>query len=349
MKPSRSRSALLLDAVQASLYARLALSGVTRPYPNHPQHVMLDSQDLHTPRQLHPAFYGCFDWHSAVHSHWLLACLLRSLPQLPEAGEMRAALDENLSAANLQIEADYFARPGRQSFERMYGWAWLLKLAQELHDWQDAQGAAWYKNLQPLAAVIVARYQDFLPKQIYTISTGLHPNTAFGLTFALDYARACRHPELEALIVRRGLDYFAQDADYPACWEPGGTDFLSPALVEADLMSRILPPAEFQAWFERFLPGIAAGEPQSLLAPVSVSDRSDPLLVHLDGLNLSRAWCMRRIAAALPERDPARPVLAAAAERHAQEGLAQVASGDYVGEHWLASFAVYLLTTPLSG
>jgi hypothetical protein len=333
-----------LNLTQAEQFARLALDCIRREYPNHPGHLLNDNEDVRAPRALHPAFYGCFDWHSAVHGHWLLVRLLRRLPQLPRSDAIRAALRENLTAANLLAEADYMMQPNRQSFERPYGWAWLLKLAEELHDWPDPDGAAWFNYLQPLVRVIVDRYHHFLPRHTYPIRVGTHANTAFGLAFALDYARAAGNQELATLLVERSLAYFGQDRAYPAGWEPNGSDFFSPGLIEADLMSRVLPPAEFPAWLAAFLPGLAQAAPPSLLQPVTVSDRSDPQIVHLDGLNLSRAWCMRRIAAALPAHDPARAVLLTAAERHAGAGLAQVTSGDYVGEHWLASFAVYLLT-----
>ena len=233
----------------------------------------------------------------------------------------------------------------RQSFERTYGWAWLLKLAEEIHGWDDPDAKQWSKNLKPLAETVVARYLAFLPKQTYPIRGGVHPNTAFGLTFALDYARAIGDKSLRQLIEARSRDYFAKDAEIPAKWEPDGSDFLSPSLTEADLMRRVLPPAEFHAWFRRFLPDLAKGEPKSLLMPATVSDRTDPLIVHLDGLNLSRAWCMRGIAGALAPDDPARKVLVEAAARHAEAALRHVTSGDYVGEHWLASFATYLLST----
>jgi hypothetical protein len=335
---------LVLNQEQATRFAGLALGCIGREYPNHPGHVINESSDVKSPRALHPAFYGCFDWHSAVHGHWMLLHLLRRFPNLPQAGAIRAALGANLTEANLLAETAYLAQPKRQSFERPYGWAWLLKVAEELHEWPDADGAAWLRYLQPLVAVIVDRYHGFLPRLSYPLRVGTHANTAFGLAFALDYARGTGRRELERLLVERGLAYFGRDRDYPAAWEPNGSDFFSPALIEADLMCRLLPPAAFKVWFDRFLPGIARGEPASLLNPVTVSDRSDPQIVHLDGLNLSRAWCMRRIAATLPAADPAQRVLSLAAARHAQEGLAHVASGDYVGEHWLASFAVYLLS-----
>jgi len=344
MKPLPPSITLTQD--QASAFAKLALKGLQREYPNKPEHVVNDAADVKGPRQLHPAFYGCFDWHSSVHGHWMLVRLLRTYPQLPEAKQIRTALGENLTEANLKAEAAYFEQPNRQSFERMYGWAWLLKLAEELHGWDDLDGKQWSRHLQPLADVIVARCLSFLPKQTYPIRTGVHPNTAFGLAFALDYARAVKHKELAERIEERSRAYFQNDADGPAAWEPGGEDFFSATLMEADLMRRVLPPAEFPGWFQRFLPGIATGKATSLLTPATVTDRSDGKLVHLDGLNLSRAWCMRSIAAALPPGDPARRILAEAAAQHAESGLKHVASGDYAGEHWLATFAVFMLATP---
>jgi hypothetical protein len=333
-----------LNREQASAFAQLALKGLQREYPNHPQHTLNDAKDIRGPKELHPAFYGCLDWHSSVHGHWMLVRLLRLHPDLPEGPRIRAILNEHLTAKNLQTEADYFKQPHRQSFERTYGWAWLLKLAEELHGWDDADGKTWSRNLQPLTDLLVTRYLAFLPKQTYPIRTGVQPNTAFGLAFAHDYARTVQHDALRKLIEERSRTYFARDADYPAAWEPGGEDFFSPSLMEADLMRRVLPAQEYQAWLKRFLPGLAKGEPKSLLTPATVSDRSDPKIVHLDGLNLSRAWCMRRIAAALPADDPTRAILAASARQHAEAALKHVASGDYAGEHWLASFAVYLLS-----
>jgi hypothetical protein len=349
-----------LTLAQAERFTALALAGIQREYPNHPGHLLNGPDDLRTPRELHPAFYGCLDWHSAVHSHWLLVRLLRLFPELPQATAVRTALDENLTAANLQAEADYFLQPNRQSFERPYGWGWLLQLAAELHDWAGAKdsGAAWARQdwapqvwarqvsryLQPLVEVIVGRYHAFLPQLTYPIRVGTHANTAFGLALALDYARTVEDEPLAALLIKHSRAYFSQDVAYPAQWEPNGHDFFSPCLIEADLMTRILPPAQFSGWLARFLPGIVQGQPATLFTPVTVSNRRDPQIVHLDGLNLSRAWCLRHIAAALPDAEPARASLLAAAGRHAQAGLAHVSSGDYMGEHWLASFAVYLLT-----
>lgn len=329
---------------QASAFAKLALKGLGREYPNKPGHVLNDAKDARTPRELHPAFYGSYDWHSAVHGHWMLVRLLRLYPDLPEAAEIRRVLNDHLTAANLKKEAAYFRRPNARSFERPYGWSWLLKLAEELHAWDDADGAQWRKHLQPLTDVIVARYLGYFPKQTYPIRHGVHANTAFGLTFAHDYARTTGNAKLRELLEERARTYFGKDADVPAAWEPDGADFFSPSLMEADLMRRVLKPAEFRKWFARFLPGAAKEQPRSLFFPATVTDRSDPQIVHLDGLNLSRAWCLNSLAGALPEDDPAHAALQRSARRHAAAALPHVASGDYAGEHWLASFAVYLLT-----
>ena len=336
---------LSLTKSEASHFAQLALKCVTKEYPNKPDHTLNDSNEVKGPRSLHPAFYGRFDWHSSVHGHWMLVRLLRLFPDLPENAQIRTALNANLSAENIAVEVAYLRQANRQSFERTYGWAWLLKLAQVLNGWTDADGRLWASNLQPLADSLAQNYLRFLPKQTYPIRTGVHPNTAFGMAFAWDYATAKGNKSLLTLIEERSRTYFGNDVNYPASWEPGGEDFFSPALIEADLMRRVLKPAEFEPWFHRFLPGVAKGEPESLLHPALVTDRSDPKLVHLDGLNLSRAWCLRSIAAALPENDPARKIMAQAATQHAQDGLLHVASGNYEGEHWLASFAVFLLST----
>jgi hypothetical protein len=327
----------------AAQLARIALNAIAREYPSHPNHIVLDAADLRRTRELHPAFYGCFDWHSAVHSHWLLARLLRLLPALPEATSIRSALNEHLTEANLRAEAAYFAQPGRGGFERPYGWAWLLKLAEELLDWDDPDGRRWSAALEPLAKLIAELYLEYLPRLTYPIRSGAHGNTAFGLTFALDYAQASAHAPLRNRIVARSLDYYGADRHRPGMWEPSGGDFLAPCLAEADLMRRVLPPADFAGWLTLFLPALAEGGPPQLLTPALVSDRSDGQIVHLDGLNLSRAWCMWGIAEALPPDDRRRSVLIEAAERHARAGLMGIRSGEYMGEHWLGSFALYML------
>jgi hypothetical protein len=344
-----ANDALKLTSEEASHFVNLALKCVTKEYPNKLDHTINDASEVRGPHALHPAFYGCLDWHSSVHGHWMLARVLKLFPDLPEAAKIRSTLDENLSASNIQAEVSYLTQANRQSFERTYGWAWLLKLAQELRDWDDPQARQWSKNLQPLADALVARYKQFLPKQTYPIRSGVHPNTAFGLAFALDYARATGDKDLESLIIERSKTYYIADTNYPAAWEPGGEDFFSPSLIEADLMLRVLKPDQYRSWLKQFLPKLSAGEPKSILTPAIVGDRSDPKIVHLDGLNLSRAWCMRHIAAALPDRDATGAVLERAAAAHASDALAHVASGDYLGEHWLASFAVYLMTEPSIG
>jgi Protein of unknown function (DUF2891) len=328
----------------ASNFARITLACVRKEYPNSPGYVLNAPEDVQVPARVHPAFYGCYDWHSSVHGHWMLVRLIRLFPALPEREQIVTALDANLTAENVQVEAAYFKRPGTQAFERTYGWAWTLKLAEELHISTFPEAKRWEQHLRPLTDALVQRYLDFLPKQTYAIRTGLHPNTAFGLAFALDYANTVGDATLKALLVSRSLDYFGSDVDYPAKLEPNGSDFLSPTLMEADLMRRVLPAPAFADWFRKYLPRLRDGEPKNLLQIAVVTDRSDPQLGHLDGLNLSRAWCLRRVVAALPERDPARAVLAAAGSTHAADALQHVATGHYEGEHWLASFAVYLLT-----
>lgn len=328
----------------ASHFAELALRCVGREYPNKPDHVMNSEKDVLGPKEMHPAFYGCFDWHSSVHGHWMLVRLLRHFPAMPEAPRIRAVIGSNLTAANIKVETDYLGQPNRKSFERTYGWAWLLKLVQELSDWNDPQGRQWAENLRPLTKAIVARYTDFLPRQTYPIRTGVHPNTAFGIAFALDYARSVHDRKLEKMLIERAIAYYGDDRDAPESWEPGGEDFFSPALMEADLMRRVLTKSRFDRWFRRFMPGLVAGTSTNLLKPAVVSDRTDPKIVHLDGLNLSRAWCMIGIAETLPQGDATRARLMKSAELHSSASLVHIASGNYEGEHWLASFAVYLLS-----
>jgi hypothetical protein len=306
---------------------------------------MNDESEVLSPSSLHPAFYGCFDWHSAVHGHWTLVRLLKTFPDIPNGADIRAALDNNLTAENIQGEVAYFRQANRKSFERTYGWAWLLKLAEELHGWDDPDGIRWAQNLEPLAVELTARYIDFLPRQTYPIRRGVHANTAFGIAFALDYARTTGNAELTDLLAERSLAYFGDDADYPASWEPGGDDFFSPAMMEADLMRRVLTLEEFREWFGRFLPDVVRGGLENLMTPAVVADRSDPKIGHLDGLNLSRAWCMAGVASALPAGSRSRRTLEDAARLNAADALAHIASGHYEGEHWLASFAVYTLST----
>jgi len=333
-----------LTLERAEKFAAMAMRCIEKEYPNKLSHVMNDAKEVLGPKVLHPTFYGCFDWHSSVHGHWMLIRLLKKFPGLAKAAEIRSALNRNITPANIEQEVAYLHQKSRKSFERTYGWAWLLKLAQELYNWDDKDGKQWKKHLVPLEKEIVKRYLDFLPKQVYPIRTGVHPNTAFGIAFALDYARTAKNKELESLLIRRSLDYFGKDTNGPAQWEPGGEDFFSPCFMEASLMQRVLSPKEFASWFHSFLPTIKKGLPRGILTPALVSDRSDGKLVHLDGVNISRAWCMKRIARGLPQGDPARGILEKAAQIHTVDALGNIHSGDYAGEHWLASFAVYLLS-----
>lgn len=330
----------------ASRFARLALSHVTREYPNKLDHVLAGPDDVRAPRALHPVFYGSFDWHSCVHGYWLLARLVRRVPSLPEADQIRALFDAHLTPALVAGEVAYLARPASRGFERPYGWAWLLALAAELRRAELGRHATderrrWADALRPLADAFVRRFHDFLPNAAYPVRVGTHFNTAFALRLALDYADAAQDAPLGALLRDRARRWYADDRDCQA-WEPGGDDFLSSALVEAECMRRALPAAEFGPWFAQFLPRLARGEPASLFTPVAVSDRTDGKIAHLDGLNLSRAWCWRALAGALPVGDPRRAPALAAAGRHLAAGLPHVA-GDYMGEHWLATFALLAL------
>jgi len=328
----------------AERLAGLALHCIGTEYPNKPGHVLAGPEDVLSPRQLHPSFYGCFDWHSAVHGHWALARQLRVVEGLAVAGDIREALSAHLSADSIAAELAYLRQPHHRTFERPYGWAWLLRLAAELHAWDDPDARRWREDLRPLEEEIVRKLTAYLPLQNYPVRVGTHTNTAFALAHALDYARTVGDEELAALLERRSRDYFLQDTGCPAAYEPSGTDFLSPCLEEADLMRRVLPADEFESWLSAFLPDPAGPGMASLREPAVVLDLSDPYLVHLVGLNLSRAWCYTGIAADLPASSPARPVFQAAGATHAEAGLGQIFTDEYGGEHWLATYAVYLLT-----
>lgn len=332
-----------LSREQAMRFVSLPLAGLRREYPNHLMHLLNGAQDARTPSALHPVFYGCYDWHSAVHGYWLLAHCARSFPDLPQGASIQELFAEHFTAAKMQGEIDYLQQPGRTTFERPYGWGWLLKLADELRQWPLPQAAQWHALLQPLAQLLRARLIEFLPRQRQPIRTGTHYNTAFALLLALDHARGEADAALESSVCEAALRYYAADTEYPSRYEPGGDDFLSGALTEAALLAALLPQAEFSGWFGRFLPELAAGRGDPLLVPAEIGDRDDPKIVHLDGLHLSRAWCLRRIAAALPDAHPARPSLRDGARRLQDAGLPHVASGNYNGEHWLASFAALAL------
>lgn len=333
---------MTLDQKSASNFAQLALNCIQKEYPNKLGQVLHDSTEIASPQELHPAFYGCFDWHSSVHGHWTLVRLLKQFPKLPEAKEIRKKLNENLTADNIMAEVAYFNRPSSKLFERTYGWAWLLKLATELKTFEgDKDAMKWSQNLAPLAELIRSRYMVFLPKLTYPIRTGEHPNTAFGMTFAWDYAVAYGDSELQVVLKKQAMNYYSRDSDAPVKWEPSGFDFLSPSLEEAEMMARILPGKEFYTWVEQFIPGLAKGSLDVPFQPAKVSDRTDGKIVHLDGLNFSRAWCLYRIEKALPGDQPH---LIKSAEAHLGASLPHLTSGDYAGQHWLTSFAVYALS-----
>jgi hypothetical protein len=329
---------------RAAAFSNIALANVVREFPNKLDHVMGGAGDARRPRELHPAFYGSFDWHSCVHMHWLLVRIRRMFPDLPQVDAITATLDAHLTDAHIAAECAYLERPESRSFERTYGWAWLLKLATELDRGTDAASRRWAVTMRPLADAFVRRYLDYLPKQHYPLRAGVHSNSAFGLLFALDYSRAADERALELLCIERSRAWYGADRDAPVAWEPSGADFLSPALVEAELMRRVLLPVEFPMWLETFLPGIARREPGALFTPALVTDRTDPFIVHLDGLNLSRAWCFAGVAHALPESDSRTAALRDAAVVHLDAGLEGLAGGDYMGEHWLATFATLALT-----
>jgi hypothetical protein len=334
-----------LTLPDASYYAGIALANIEREFPAKLDHVIGDAAALGSPRMLHPAFFGSFDWHSCVHAHWLLARVMKLHPRLPEASAIRSLFDARLASANIDAERAYLDRPESRSFERTYGWAWLLKLAEELACWSDPDAHRWSRDLVPLASAFVQRYLAYLPDATYPIRHGVHSNSAFGLAFALDFARSCDVRSLTDLCLAKARQWYLPDRDAAAQWEPSGADFLSPCLIEADLMRRVLDADAFGLWLDGFLPDIERREPAALFTPAIVSDRTDPYIVHLDGLNLSRAWCWRAIAAALPAGDPRSSVAAAAASAHLSAGLEGIGSGEYVGDHWLATFAVLALTT----
>jgi len=341
---SSSAIAQSLPAETETRLTDLALACVHKEYPNKIAHVLESDADARPPRTLTPAFYGCYDWHSAVHGHWLLARLTRLHPDAPYAARAREALAKSLTAENLAVEAAYLGRKGRETFERPYGLAWLLMLALELREWDDPQARAWSAALAPLERAAAARLQTWLPKLAYPIREGEHNQTAFAFGLALDWAKGSGDRGMEDLLVSRTRALYGADRDCPIGYEPSGQDFLSPCLAEADLMRRVLAPAPFAEWLKAFLPRIPRNGSREWLPVGVVTDATDGKLVHLDGLNLSRAWMLEGIVSGLPANDPRIPALRAAAARHRSAGLTALTGESYAGGHWLGTFATYLVT-----
>ena len=333
-----------VDPALAGRFARLALACVHQEYPNKIAHVMAGDADARPPRELTPAFYGCYDWHSSVHGHWLLARVARLLPDTALAAEARAALGRSLTPATVAGEVAYLEGKGRASFERPYGLAWLLQLGAELREWGSPEAREWASALAPLERVAVARLREWLPKLTRPIRIGEHSQTAFALGLVHDSARVAGDEETRRLVEARSRDFYGRDLDCPLAYEPSGEDFLSPCLAEADLMRRVLPTFEYALWFEGFLRGVPRDGGGDWLAPGIVTDPADPKLAHLDGLNLSRAWMLEGIASSLPPTNPRERALRAAAAVHREKGLAAVTGAHYEGGHWLGTFAVYLVT-----
>ncbi|HZH77265.1 MAG TPA: DUF2891 domain-containing protein [Archangium sp.] len=331
-------------AEAATRFAELALSCVHREYPNKIAHVMSGDADVRPPRELTPAFYGCYDWHSAVHGHWLLVRLARTFPEAPFAARAREAVARSLTPANIEAEVRYLSAPGRVSFERPYGLAWLLQLAAELREWDDPQAREWSATLRPLETRAADRLREWLPKLSRPIREGEHDQTAFSFGLILDWARQAGDLPMEQLLTARVQAFYGKDRRCPLSYEPSGQDFLSPCLGEADLMRRVFPPARFATWLRDFLPELPSDGSASWLEPAVVTDPSDPKLAHLDGLNLSRAWMLEGIVSGLPSTDKRLRSLRATAQRHREAGLRAVTGSHYEGGHWLGSFAVYLVT-----
>lgn len=329
----------VLNLEEANRLAQLPLDCINTEYPNRLSQTLGGDEDLKSPNILHPAFYGCFDWHSAVHGHWSLVSLLKQFPDMDNAEAIMQNLLQNISKENIEIEVSYFHGEHNKSHERTYGWAWLLKLAEELHTWDNETARTLETNLQPLTNLIIEKYIEFLPKLNYPLRVGTHPNTAFGLSFAYDYAETINHEALKFAIQKRANFFFLNDKACPMSWEPSGTDFLSPCLEEAALMKRLLPEQNFKLWLNAFLPQLK--DKNYTLETGKVSDRTDGSLVHLDGVNFSRAWSLNKIAEGLPEYSHLKNI----ANQHINYSLPNIVGDSYEGGHWLGSFAMYALNS----
>ena len=333
-----------ISADLSTRFSALALDCVQKEFPNKISRTTDTAEEIGRPQDLFPVFYGCFDWHSAVHGHWLLVRLTRLAPDSDWTAEARQKLEENFSEENIAGEIANFARPARGSWERPYGWAWLLQLTAELREWDDPQAKIWLERLEPLEQDIAVAFKDWLPKLAYPIRLGTHNQSAFAFTLMWDWAETAGDTEMLNLLKQRSLAFHADDVNCPLAYEPSGEDFLSPCLMEADLMRRVLSQEAFAKWLTAFLPDLPTDGSADWLEPGVVKDASDGKLVHLDGVNLSRAWNLYNIAAVLPDTDPRRASLVASAQRHEVTGIAAVSDEHYSGSHWLASFATYLKT-----
>jgi hypothetical protein len=335
--PFESNNFISFEVEQANQLAELPLQCITQEFPNKLGQVLGSEEDLARPKALRPVFYGCFDWHSAVHSQWSLVKLLKDFPELKQADSIRNALTERLTKENIQKEIEFFETEHNQNFERTYGWAWLLTLAKELKTWEDPQAQEWLQNLMPLAELLEAKMIEFLPKLVYPVRVGEHPNTAFGLSLTLDYAEAFEKEDLKALIKKRAVEFYNDDQNCPMQWEPSGYDFLSPCLEEMALMAKVLPENEFQSWVKGFMPSLFSK--YFSLKVAEVSDRSDGKLVHLDGLNFSRAWNLYELA----DTYEAFYHLKTTADQHFMKAYPNLFGDTYEGSHWLGTFALYAL------
>lgn len=338
MDPIVGTESVELNLEQANKLAALPLACISTEYPNKLGQTLGSAQDLRSPKDLHPAFYGCFDWHSAVHAQWTLVKLLKQFPKLEKAEEIKAKLEESLSKENIAAEVNYFKAEHNTDYERTYGWAWLLKLSQELQTWDSDLGQELAGNLKPLSDIIVVNFTEFLPKLIYPIRVGEHTNTAFALSFAYDYAEAVKNSEFQELIEVRAKEFYLKDDNCPITWEPSGFDFLSPCLQEVDVMRKVLPKAAFPLWIKDFMPELMSKDFD--IAVGKVSDRTDGKLVHLDGLNFSRAWVLYGLANKYPNKYSH---LRAVADRHVSASFPNLTGDSYEGGHWLGSFALYAL------
>lgn len=338
MDPIVGTESVELNLEQANKLAALPLACISTEYPNKLGQTLGSAEDLRSPKDLHPAFYGCFDWHSAVHAQWTLVKLLKQFPKLEKAEEIKAKLEESLSKENIAAEVNYFKAEHNTDYERTYGWAWLLKLSQELQTWDSDLGQELAGNLKPLSDIIVVNFTEFLPKLIYPIRVGEHTNTAFALSFAYDYAEAVKNSEFQELIEVRAKEFYLKDDNCPITWEPSGFDFLSPCLQEVDVMRKVLPKAAFPLWVKDFMPELMSKDFD--IAVGKVSDRTDGKLVHLDGLNFSRAWVLYGLANKYPNKYSH---LRAVADRHVSASFPNLTGDSYEGGHWLGSFALYAL------